>query len=197
MGNKIVNKGRIDELTDFVEDGGDVFRPGPFLQALELVFPEREKLGVGQPGVDLVSKIALGEHFDHIGQGSARNLGESQDGVEQTFGRVTVRIDECYSPTLFEVVDGHVFQQGRFAGAGFSQDVDMTQTVGKFDTESSRLVSVYSGSKEVGIGVNGIFFEDGETIGSFDQGTGNGPGDVGEFGINPGQVPERGQFHDI
>ena len=83
MGNKIVNKGRIDELTDFVEDGGDVFRPGPFLQALELVFPEREKLGVGQPGVDLVSKIALGEHFDHIGQGSARNMGESQDGVAQ------------------------------------------------------------------------------------------------------------------
>ena len=49
--------------------------------------------------------------------------------VEQSLGFVAVRIEQRQATSLFQILHGHVVHQGCFAGASFSEHVEMAPQI--------------------------------------------------------------------
>lgn len=60
----------------------------------------------------------------------------------QRFGQIAVRVDEAKAQAVVRVLSRHVAEQGRLAGAGLADDVQVRQAVGQRDAERAVAVAV-------------------------------------------------------
>ena len=77
-----------------------------------------------------------GVEVDEVGLPTLRNV------LQNVLRYVPMRVDEAQAIVPLYVGDGHVLQQGRFAGARLSYDVDVLHPVFVTDAESLVGVSV-------------------------------------------------------
>ena len=71
------------------------------------------------------------------------------DIVEEDFHQVAVGVDDGHTFTIFHVIDGHIGDEGGFAGTGFTNDVNVFAPVLALDAKDGGVVFELGAGEEV------------------------------------------------
>ena len=75
--------------------------------------------------------------------------------IQKFFGRRTVRVNKSHTVAALNVLNGHIFQHRGLANAGFSNNINMAQTVTFLDAKTNFLIArIRLGKICDGIGVH-------------------------------------------
>lgn len=117
------------------------------------------------------------------------------DEVQEDFAKITVRVDDSDTFAFFEVINGHVGDEGGFTGAGFTDNVKMAPAIGGFEAESGEAVFKLGPANKTDFFflLVGEVGGDGKVFRGFGE-DGSTPGDIGDLDVFAGKVPESGKF---
>ncbi len=112
------------------------------------------------------------------------------DIVEDVIGEITVRIDDRYAFARLDIGEDHVVEQGGFAHAGLTDDIDMPTTILRTDTKELVHTAVVGLTER---GHRNLLGRVGQIDGWFEL-FARYPVDVGRFDLDVGQVKDCRQL---